>query len=262
MSEAKCPDSDGEDEVVIVTIESEVTKNSDFIQNNVHEETDVIPDVDQSGTFEDQAITHQELAEDDTAKPDNSEAEQVLATSLDRKPLNNATAGFHERPKGNCAMEIPPRIESDSQYENVALEIPVTTASLEVDLELKTTISNMADQPGNVCIEMDDIAELEQNMIEDCCDKSPCETTTTLYFSEGESTDLETDVCRICHCSEEMETLISPCLCTGSVKFVHHSCLMNWLQRVVMSKCELCLYPLAVKRKRKPFSKVGNFHLC
>lgn len=262
MSEAKCPaDSDGEHEITIITIESEVKNSADFIPNEVLEEADAIHDVNQSGTVEEQAIT-QECIEDDTAKTDESEAEHVVATSLGREPLNNSKAGFHERPKGDCAMEIPPRIESDRERRSVALEIPAT-ASDELDLELKTTInSNMADQPGNVCIEMDDMAELERNHNSDnCCDKSPSNTTTTLYFSEGDSTDLESDVCRICHCSEEVEILISPCLCTGSVKFVHHSCLMNWLQRAVMSKCELCLYPLAVKRKRKPFSKVGNLHL-
>ena len=73
---------------------------------------------------------------------------------------------------------------------------------------------------------------------------------------EEESGSEQEDVCRICHCDAEQETLISPCLCAGSVKFVHHSCLMKWLQRAVMAKCELCLYPLAVQRKRKPLSKV------
>ena len=80
-------------------------------------------------------------------------------------------------------------------------------------------------------------------------------------YVEMDSSDCDQDACRICHCGNEVEPLISPCLCTGSVKFVHHSCLMSWLQRVVMSKCELCLYPLAVQRKRKPFKKVNWFQI-
>lgn len=258
MSEENCSDCGGEDAITVVTIDSEV-RNSDSTPNEVLEETDAIHDVNQSGTVGEQAIT-QELAKNDTAELDESEAEHAYSTSSDPKPLNNATAGFHERPKGDCAMEIPLSIESDKECENVSLDTPVTSTSLEVDFELKTTVSNMADQPGNVCIDVEEMVELELIDADNCCDKSPSDTTTTLYFSEGDSTDLESDVCRICHCTEEVEILISPCLCTGSVKFVHHSCLMSWLQRAVMSKCELCLYPLAVKRKRKPFSKVGSFN--
>lgn len=259
MPETTCRNGDGEDSRTVVAIENGV-KNSNFIQNDIVEEINAKQCVNQNGTVEEQAIT-QEHTENDTAKVDGSEPEEVIATSSDREALNNASAGPQERPKGDCAMEIPLRIESDRKCENLAVEIPVTIL-VEVDRELRTSILNMADQPGNVCIEMDNVVELERNNTESSCDTSPSDTTKILYFSEGESTDIESDVCRICHCSEEMEILISPCLCTGSVKFVHHSCLMNWLQRAVMSKCELCLYPLAVKRKRKPFSKVSLCNAC
>lgn len=249
MTETTCRDGDGEDS----GIENKV-ENSHLTQNDIVEE--------QGGTETEQAIM-QEHTEHDTIKVDGSEAEEVFATSLDREVINNTSGDSQEQPIGDCAMVIPQRIESDRDCESLAVEIPVTVF-VEVDREqLRTSVSNMADQPGNVCIEMDDVFELERNdSTENSFDKSPSDTTKILYFSEGESTDVESDVCRICHCSEEMEILISPCLCTGSVKFVHHSCLMNWLQRAVMSKCELCLYPLAVKRKRKPFSKVGFCKMC
>lgn len=258
MSETKCPDCDGEDKITVVIIEGQV-KNSHLIIPNdvVVEKIAAEQDVNESGAANEHAISQ---AENDTAKlgGDESEAEDENPTALDREPLNNATAGVHERLIGDCSLEIPPGMENDIQSENADLQITVN-ASVEVDLEEEATISNMAAQPGNVCIEMDDMAERESIRVEDnSCEKSLSETTTCLYFSEGDSTDLESDVCRICHCSDETEVLISPCLCTGSVKFVHHSCLMSWLQRVVMSKCELCLYPLAVKRKRKPLNKVGT----
>jgi len=258
MSETACYNGDREDPRVVVTVENEV-ESSNFTQNAIIEETNAKLCVNQSGTVTEKAIT-QENIEHDTIKVDGSEAEEVVATSLDRELLNNASDGSQELPKGDCATLIPHRIESDTGCESLAVEIPVTVF-VEVDHELRTSILNMAEQPGNICIEMDNVVELERNSIENSCNKSPPETTKILYFSEGDSTDVESDVCRICHCSEEMEMLISPCLCTGSVKFVHHSCLMNWLQRAVMSKCELCLYPLAVKRKRKPLSKVSRYAL-
>lgn len=259
MSEGKCSDSDREDSVTVVTIVGNV-KDSHFTPSDcIHKELPVKHEANESGTEEEEQTISQENRENDDAKSVETQAEHENDdTSADQEQLNNGTAGrFHEQPKGDCAMEIAPVIESDKQIENTGLEITVTAAMLEVALEDETTISNMADQLQSVCIEMDDITEIEGSNIENSCDKSPsAETTTYLYFSEGDSTEVESDVCRICHCSEEMEILISPCLCTGSVKFVHHTCLMSWLQRAVMSKCELCLYPLAVKRKRKPFSKV------
>lgn len=255
MPETTCHNGDGEDSGIVVAIENEV-ENSNLTQNDIVEEINAKPRVNQSVRVTEQAIT-QEHTEHDKIKVDGSETEEVIATSLDREVLNETSAGSQERPKGDCAMVIPQRIESDSDCENLTVEIPVTVF-VDVDRDqLRTSVLNMADQPGNVCIEMDNVFELERTNAENSFDKSPSDTTKILYFSEGESTDVESDVCRICHCSEEMEILISPCLCTGSVKFVHHSCLMNWLQRAVMSKCELCLYPLAVKRKRKPFSKVS-----
>lgn len=41
-------------------------------------------------------------------------------------------------------------------------------------------------------------------------------------------TELKT--CRICFDDENQDELISPCGCTGSMKFVHKDCLNNWLQ--------------------------------
>ena len=255
MPETACRNGDGDDSGTVVTIENEV-ENSNLTQNDIVEEVNAKHCVNGGGKVTEQAITQ----ENDEVKVDGSETEEVIVTSLDREVLNNTSAGSQERPKGDCAMVIPQRIESDRDCENLAVEIPVTVF-VEVEREqLRTSVLNMADHPGNVCIEMDNVYELETNNAENGFDKSPSDTAKILYFSEGESTDVESDVCRICHCGEEMEILISPCLCTGSVKFVHHSCLMNWLQRAVMSKCELCLYPLAVKRKRKPFSKVSSFY--
>ena len=38
-------------------------------------------------------------------------------------------------------------------------------------------------------------------------------------------------MCRICHCEETSEEyLISPCYCSGTLRFVHQSCLQQWLK--------------------------------
>ena len=40
------------------------------------------------------------------------------------------------------------------------------------------------------------------------------------------------DICKICHCSSEVAgmPLITPCLCVGSIKFVHQECLTTWMK--------------------------------
>ena len=50
--------------------------------------------------------------------------------------------------------------------------------------------------------------------------------------------------CRICQCPDEDENeIVSPCKCKGSVKFIHHQCLLKWCQtRERPWNCELCQY--------------------
>ncbi len=57
--------------------------------------------------------------------------------------------------------------------------------------------------------------------------------------------DEEEHICRICRCEEEEDRpLFHPCICTGSIKYVHEDCLLQWLEHSSnssgRSKCELC----------------------
>ncbi|KAJ4456978.1 putative E3 ubiquitin-protein ligase MARCH6 [Paratrimastix pyriformis] len=57
---------------------------------------------------------------------------------------------------------------------------------------------------------------------------------------EGEGAPL----CRICRGEDTQENLIHPCLCTGSLRYVHESCLKEWIKRTQASSvpphCEIC----------------------
>lgn len=65
------------------------------------------------------------------------------------------------------------------------------------------------------------------------------------------------DMCRICHCiAEDSETLISPCDCCGSMKWVHQKCLQKWVKSRDAKKCELCGFPFNMTSSVKPFRKV------
>ena len=70
------------------------------------------------------------------------------------------------------------------------------------------------------------------------------------------STVDEEECCRICHSRSEEEELISPCKCSGSLRFVHHSCLNIWLNMPAKSnkkQCELCKFDYLFKIEPKSF---------
>ncbi|KAL8606642.1 hypothetical protein ACOMHN_025741 [Nucella lapillus] len=61
--------------------------------------------------------------------------------------------------------------------------------------------------------------------------------------------------CRICHEGEELEELVSPCYCSGSVGLLHLSCLEQWLGASHSTRCELCKYEFTLKRLPRPVTE-------
>ncbi|WVQ81661.1 hypothetical protein IAT38_003786 [Cryptococcus sp. DSM 104549] len=57
-----------------------------------------------------------------------------------------------------------------------------------------------------------------------------------------QSTDSEEDACRVCRGVEDEEygKFVHPCKCSGSVKFVHESCLKQWVANAEKKQCEIC----------------------
>jgi len=51
------------------------------------------------------------------------------------------------------------------------------------------------------------------------------------------------DICRVCRCEGTADRpLFHPCICTGSIKFIHQECLVQWLKYSKKEFCELCNY--------------------
>ncbi|KAJ5151169.1 uncharacterized protein N7482_010421 [Penicillium canariense] len=68
---------------------------------------------------------------------------------------------------------------------------------------------------------------------------------------EGWTEDMDT--CRICHGeATEEEPLFYPCKCSGSIKFVHQSCLVEWLSHSQKKHCELCKTPFRFTKLYDP----------
>ncbi len=57
----------------------------------------------------------------------------------------------------------------------------------------------------------------------------------------------EEKLCRICFEDEKCEGLISPCICSGSGRYVHNTCLLRWLDTEPERgrSCTVCLSELA-----------------
>jgi len=57
---------------------------------------------------------------------------------------------------------------------------------------------------------------------------------------EAEERDQQ-DICRVCRCEGSPDRpLFHPCICTGSIKFIHQECLLQWLRYSKKEFCELC----------------------
>ncbi|XP_037511570.1 E3 ubiquitin-protein ligase MARCHF3 isoform X1 [Rhipicephalus sanguineus] len=57
-------------------------------------------------------------------------------------------------------------------------------------------------------------------------------------------------MCRICHEGYQEEQLVSLCSCSGTMGFVHVSCLERWINEKSVDFCELCgqRFPMAARR--------------
>ncbi|RNF06933.1 uncharacterized protein Tco025E_07481 [Trypanosoma conorhini] len=75
-----------------------------------------------------------------------------------------------------------------------------------------------------------------------------------LYKEEEEE---EENVCRICRDGAEEEKLVSACECTGSVRWVHRTCLDRWrlesAKRNIrnVNRCEICKKPFSIPIRRR-----------
>lgn len=73
-----------------------------------------------------------------------------------------------------------------------------------------------------------------------------------------ESAHKDLDVmCRICYGGEtKSENVLTPCLCSGSTRYVHEKCLLEWFSVKQSKTCELCLYQMQINCKgMKPLWK-------
>ena len=91
----------------------------------------------------------------------------------------------------------------------------------------------------------------------DACNQIDIETGSMSNVKDTSSIKSE-KICRICHCGVEDEQFISPCKCSGSLGFIHQSCLQSWLNiagKTNRKQCELCHYDFKLQSTLKPLSE-------
>ncbi|GJQ86405.1 hypothetical protein Trydic_g10315 [Trypoxylus dichotomus] len=76
------------------------------------------------------------------------------------------------------------------------------------------------------------------------------------FGSTSNISNANSDICRICHCEADSgNPLLSPCYCSGSLKYVHQSCLQQWLAASDTRSCELCKFNFILHTKIKPIGE-------
>ena len=61
----------------------------------------------------------------------------------------------------------------------------------------------------------------------------------------------ELDICRICRCEGTEESpLCYPCRCTGSIKYIHRECLVEWLICSRTTYCEICKHQIQFENSK------------
>ena len=73
---------------------------------------------------------------------------------------------------------------------------------------------------------------------------------------KNNTNNYELHQCRICFSSKDK--LISPCKCSGSIKYVHKKCLKKWIKNKAENKdsCEICGEKYIIKKKKQPKTSI------
>ena len=114
------------------------------------------------------------------------------------------------------------------------------------------------------------VKELISESSSDFAEKSSFEEYTQ-EVTQTDSSDKDSGMCRICLCetSESENPLVSPCSCSGTMKYIHIQCLQKWILSRIVTKvndcnvsyqwkamiCELCKhnFPQEITVQQKKF---------
>ncbi|XP_075528685.1 uncharacterized protein LOC142560224 [Dermacentor variabilis] len=148
--------------------------------------------------------------------------------------LNEQNVDICELCETYGARHIPASDSEPSQSSAIPPQLAYVDSSLEGEdhedarlplLSSPEAISDSEDHPGRNCVSSD---------------------KPTSYINVAASSG---PMCRICHEGDQEDPLVSPCNCSGTMGFVHVSCLEHWLNERNVDICELCgqRFPMAAQ---------------
>ncbi|XP_065871264.1 probable E3 ubiquitin ligase SUD1 isoform X1 [Euphorbia lathyris] len=99
------------------------------------------------------------------------------------------------------------------------------------------SLSSSSSSSSSTASNRDSIGKEESNGASSVSAAAAAAASASRYEDDEE----EGDVCRICRNPGDAENpLRYPCACSGSIKFVHQDCLLQWLNHSNARQCEVC----------------------
>ncbi|ROK15784.1 E3 ubiquitin-protein ligase MARCH8 [Anabarilius grahami] len=231
-------------------------------------------------------VEKEQLMQDGHIKALNGQANSPpLFASQPPSFLNNYKYISNPRPENCLAPPAPPHSDLQRSSNFLRLIFPLTRSSTAGSLRasemgsyasklhITKSSSAMLDASESCCMEEmgdDEVFEEDSSRwklkmeglraplcsLEEDNDLDQCSSPLSEKNGPLSPYSLSGDCCRICHCEGDDESpLITPCHCTGSLRFVHQGCLQQWIKSSDTRCCELCKYDFIMETKLKPLRK-------
>jgi len=110
-----------------------------------------------------------------------------------------------------------------------------------MELENHNLQENLASVPSAGTTHARTLSNEQQTVEQPKSSSVVCKTPASASASENINIENEMDICRVCRCEATSDKpLFYPCVCTGSIKYIHQECLVQWLKYSKKEYCELC----------------------
>ncbi|XP_012554962.1 uncharacterized protein LOC100206214 isoform X1 [Hydra vulgaris] len=169
------------------------------------------------------------------------------------------TFSFQKNEKSDVQKICVIEIESSNDFietERKNCLIETKNTSYDIDSECTNIDKVLQNEPDADVVKNKNDFHENQSLIQE----NGTSEKTSLFREIGkinsfDAVSLSEPCCRICQCDTTEDKLISPCNCCGSVKWVHQSCLVQWMKSSFKDSCELCMKNIKIIKRRKSFSK-------
>ncbi|XP_057546361.1 probable E3 ubiquitin ligase SUD1 [Amaranthus tricolor] len=126
------------------------------------------------------------------------------------------------------------------------MEISSASPTSSFDSQIQSLNSTSNDASSNEMIDssevkIEDQDEERESSVDSAEFSVPAASSSSVARNVFDDDDEDEDVCRICRNPGEADNpLRYPCACSGSIKFVHQDCLLQWLNHSNARQCEVC----------------------